>query len=113
MSDGTTRAVRNESVGPYMYTRGDITRDDGYRLVLYGAFNAMGLIGTEYNGIAVLDNNRMQVWCDNIGQQPSGWCYEDSEPRQSTYDLFNRLAMLPTEAFVAEVNTYPRCRYNV
>lgn len=115
MSDGTTRAARHENVGPYMYTRGDVTRADGYRLILYGAYNAMGLIGSEFNGIAVLDNNRMQVWCDNIGGDGTrtGWYRAEDEAPAHLQHLFNYLAMLPHEAFIKAINGESRCRYEV
>ncbi|MFV0512530.1 MAG: hypothetical protein ACK5MY_02670 [Jhaorihella sp.] len=115
MSDGATQAKRHENVGPYMYTRGDFTRSDGYRIVLYGAFNAQGLIGCEYNGVAVLDNNRMEVWCDNIGQTVRGWCYDKEEPGKATVALFEWMKTLSTEEFVEFVNTNrpDRCRYHV
>lgn len=113
MSDGSTIAARHENVGPFMYTRGDHRRDDGYRIVLYGAYNAMGLIGTEYNGIAVLDDNRMQVWCDNICRDNSGWCYESSEPSDAQKLVFENMKKMGTEEFVAFVNAQDRCRYHV
>lgn len=112
MSDGTTIATRNENVGPYMYTRGDHRRDDGYRIVLYGAYNAMGLIGTEYNGIAVLDDNRTEVWCDNICRA-QGWYHESAEPNEAQKLVFDNLKAMPTEEFVAFVNAQERCRYRV
>lgn len=36
------------------------------RFFIYQAYNAMGLIGTENNGIAVVDENLKKVLCDQI-----------------------------------------------
>lgn len=114
MSDGSTTAVRNENVGPYMYTRGDFTRADGYRVVLYGAYNAMGLIGSEDNGIAVLDNNMMRVWCDRIGCNPScGWYQPEAEPSKDQIELFQKMRTMPTNELIRFVNKQDRCRYKV
>lgn len=112
MSDGSTIAARHENVGPFMYTRGDHRRDDGYRIVLYGAYNAMGLIGTEYNGIAVLDDNRMKVWCDNICCA-QGWYSANQEPSKAQQLVFENMKKMGTEEFVAFVNAQDRCRYHV
>lgn len=113
MSDGSTIAKHNENVGPYCYTRGDYRRDDGYRLVLYGAYNANGLIGPEYNGIAVLDDNRQEVWCDNIARADTGWYNSHSTASTFQREVFARLCNLPTPEFVAFVNAQERCRYHV
>ena len=44
-----------------------------FRLLLYGAYNACGLIGSEYNGVAVLDEYARNVVADNIAQESSGY----------------------------------------
>ena len=55
------------SVGQYTMVAKDQSLKFGnrsFRVLLYGAYNAMGLIGTEKNGIAVLDEDRRQVVLD-------------------------------------------------
>lgn len=113
MNDGSKVAKRNGNVGPYMYTRGDHTRADRYRLVLYGAYNAHGLIGSEYNGIAVLDDNRRQVWCDNIGRQPSGWYTPEAEAPAVLVKLFEKMKAMTTDELISFVNSQKHCRYKV
>ena len=56
-----------------------------YRIILYSAYSAFGLIGTEHNGIAVIDMQSRQVILDEFGAIESGmggptptqvWLYE-------------------------------------
>lgn len=41
----------------------------------YGAKNAFGLIGTEYNGVAIVNETTKRVVLDGEAPQPSGWYY--------------------------------------
>lgn len=62
----------------------NVTRTFGkrtFRLVMYRAYNAMGLIGYENNGIAVLDEDRMAVVVDGITPAVSG--YSMPTPQQT------------------------------
>lgn len=64
--------TRLPSVGPYTFVSADVTRGR-YRLVVYGAYNAFGLIGSEKNGIAVLDNEARCVVADELFIADSGY----------------------------------------
>lgn len=65
-------------VGQYMGVFVDKTRQilEGkitLRFVAYRAYNALGLIGSEFNGIAILDETNKSVLTDNLMKQPSGY----------------------------------------
>lgn len=93
-----------KNVGPYMYVTHDHVRDDGYRLLISGAYNAMGLIGPEYNGIVVLDEVEEQLIADNIGRQNSGWYQTNSGPGKNLVALFEELVAASPEDFADRVN---------
>ena len=70
------------SEGPYHYMspahRAQVTfqTPEGPRtfiVLISTAYNAYGLIGSEHNGIVVLDCDRMQVASDQIARELSGW----------------------------------------
>ena len=44
-----------------------------FRFIIYQAYNAFGLIGSEFNGVAILDEDKMQIVCDGIAKQNTGW----------------------------------------
>ena len=59
------------NVGPYTkVVRDSKWTPDGspveIRGIIYGAYNAHGLIGSEYNGIALFDETNLQVITDNV-----------------------------------------------
>lgn len=58
----------SNNVGPYMGVRFDQPAQDGrFRILVYQAYNAMGLIGPEHNGIVVLQEKPTKaVVADNI-----------------------------------------------
>ncbi len=103
----------NPKVGPYMGIQADEvkTLDDGrrFRIILYGAYNAMGLIGSECNGIAILDEDQRLVLCDGIAQMDTGY-FGASQGQRGVHDL---LVGMNDSAFVAFVNTHPRSRYQI
>jgi hypothetical protein len=87
---------------PYEYVQFDASVEAGYRLIVYGAFNA-GIIGSEHNGIALLDNRRKEVVADRVMCETSGW--GGMSIRQS--HMANRLARLMIEdraGFAAVMN---------
>jgi hypothetical protein len=99
------------NLGPYMY----VSRDEQkqfpevgrtFRVILYGAFNAMGLIGTESNGIAVLDDTSRFVVLDEHCKGPAG-CYGHTEAQAAEY---TRIMGLDWEDFRAFVNGNRRTR---
>ncbi len=67
--------------GPYRGIQFDetvtITTPDGtertFRILTYQAFDAHGLIGSECNGILILDEDEKKVVCDEILKQSSGY----------------------------------------
>jgi hypothetical protein len=97
------------SVGQYtMVSRDESVRfgDRSFRVVLYGAYNAMGLIGTEHNGIAVLDEDRRQVVLDGHFRQDSG-AYG---PTRAQAEEWERICRLPAGEFVEFCNSHETSR---
>lgn len=98
-----------KNVGQYTMVSMDKTLDFGgrrFRVVLYGAYNALGLIGTENNGIAVLDEDRLQVVFD-------GHCIQDTGaygPSDRQIVEFERVCALGGEDFVEFCNSHPNSR---
>lgn len=76
-------------IGPYMGVSRDTVKkySNGKKLrfIVYGAYNAMGLIGSECNGIAVLDENEKAVLCDEICSIDSGY-FGPSAAQLALYD---------------------------
>lgn len=104
-------------IGPYEACYGDRHRHFGgdlarFRLFASGAFNANGLIGSEYNGIVVLDEHRLQVVADKLCAQSSGW-YGSQQPYPSTMGALDMLTECSDEEFVDVLMQYGRCRYEV
>lgn len=87
----------------------DRIRDGRFRVILYGAYNALGLIGSEDNGIAVLDNEKMQVLLDRECCESSG--YFGPSAKQTA--RFWHIVHMPEDAFVKFVNGHPRARYTI
>lgn len=94
-------------IGPYM----GVTRDKSlsfkagrkarkFRIVIYGAYNAMGLIGSERNGIAVLDEDNRAVVCDDIARESSGYF----GPSKNQLSLFEELAAMSWPVFRDFIN---------
>ena len=90
-------------LGPYM----GILRDEKrgrYRLALYCAYNAGGLIGSEYNGIVVLDDKDRCVVVDNLAVGEPQW-------RQAA--LIDSLLKCSPEQFAHTINEAPRARFTI
>lgn len=100
-------------VGPYVgVSRDEVkTLTDGrkFRLVLYGAYNAFGLVGSEYNGVVVLDEDNMKVVVDNIARTGSGWY----GPTQEQTAVFEALVAAPDSQFIEFVNEQDNLRYRI
>lgn len=107
----STQSLKN--VGPYTWVSRDVTRTDkgrgSYRLIVYGAFNAYGLIGSEINGIAVLDENEKRVLCDQIAQADSGYFGPSENQLKTLVDLVS----MPWADFARFINDHPRTRYQL
>ena len=98
-----------KSVGPFMGTKDDLKRKVGkraFRIVSYQAYNAMGLIGPESNGVAVLDEDRRTVVTDELCRQDSGYFGVSAEQSE----LARRMAAMPDDEFKAFVSASPRLR---
>lgn len=78
-----------------------------FRVLLYGAYNAMGLIGPEFNGIAVLDEDNKAVVCDCICKEQSGYF----GPSKRQIEEFGRVIKLPWPEFRDLVNKSERPRF--
>ena len=101
-------------VGPYVGVQADIAlsfpgEGRNFRLLLYGAYNAMGLIGSECNGIAVLDEEKVQVLCDEIHKELSGW----GGPSEGQWGTLKEMAKMPWPDFQSFINEHPRHRYEI
>jgi hypothetical protein len=85
------------NVGPFNFVWADKFVSFGkmkFRVVGYCAYNAMGLIGTEYNGIAILSENDKAVVTDNIACATT---YMEPTPLQRA--TFDRIVALPESEF--------------
>jgi hypothetical protein len=102
-----------KNVGPYTWVSRDVTRTDNghgsYRLIIYGAFNAYGLIGSELNGIAVFDENEKRVLCDEIARADSGYFGPSAQQLETLIDLVS----MPWPQFARFMNEHPRTRYQL
>lgn len=97
------------SVGQYTMVSRDETLKFGnrtFRVVLYGAYNAMGLIGTENNGVAVLDEDRNHVVLDEHCPQDTG----SFGPSDEQMAEMARICGLSGGEFVEFCNSHPRSR---
>ena len=103
-------------IGPYM----GVTRDQkisfkagrkarNFRVIIFGAYNACGLIGSEFNGLAVLDEDERAVLCDRIGCESSGYF----GPSQSQLAEFDRVTGLSWPEFREFINSHDRTRYTI
>lgn len=68
--------IDGKQIGAYMGIRRQGTRTVNgttFIVAIYGAYNAMGLVGSEHNGIVVLNDTDKYVVTDKIGCASSGW----------------------------------------
>lgn len=94
-------------VGQYMGVSQDETVGR-YRIMLYAALNCMGLIGSEYNGIAVIADGKSVV-CDQIAMQASGF-YGPETAQLTMWETLVKMAQDKPAAFCKFINDHPRCR---
>lgn len=103
-------------LGPYM----GITRDKtvkfrvgrkarSFRIIIFGAYNAYGLIGPEHNGLAVLDEDNRSVLCDRIAEESSGYF----GPSKRQLECFDNLTAMPWGEFRELINAHDRSRYRI
>ena len=106
--------ICSPSIGPYcgIVVEAFRTFPNGrkFRLLMYRAFSALGLIGSECNGICVLDEDKMAVLADEMEQTDSGY----SVPTKAQMDLFKRMAeSMSWEEFRDLINGSRRHRYTL
>ncbi len=103
-------------IGPYVgvtrdkkisFKAGRKSRD--FRVIIFGAYDAFGLIGSEFNGIAVLDENERSVLCDRISCESSGYF----GPSRAQLAEFDRLIGLDWSEFRSFINGHDRTRYAI
>lgn len=104
--------IFSPSVGPYTGVTTDKIFTCGsqkIRAICYHAFNAHGLIGTEYNGIALLDEDRKQVIVDEVEHAPSSY---DSRLALAWAAKIEELSTMNKPQFRAWLAQQGRVRYD-
>ena len=104
--------ICSPSIGPFCGVTLDKTRKCGgrtYRLLVYRAYNAFGLIGSEFNGIAVLNEEDKNVVTDNIAKCSSGY----DVPTREQIEEYTRLLRCSDKEFRETVNSSSRNRYEI
>lgn len=77
-----------------------------FRVLTYQAYNSMGLIGPEMNGIAICDDDKRQVVCDGLCKQSTGYFGASQEQ----FDRAEAICALEWPAFRDLVNGSPNLR---
>lgn len=102
----------SKKVGPFAGVSADATRTfpngESFRFLVYGAYNAGGLIGPESNGVAILKEDPKSVLVDQLDCATTGY----HGPSAAQNQLFERL-QAPDFTFndlCALVNESPRAR---
>ena len=103
------------NIGRYIGVSYDRTRmfeESGraFRIAVHGAYNALGLIGSEYNGVVIFDNDQQLVLCDKICQIDSGF-YGPSQIQTSIAKYYAEIATW--EEFQSFVNSHSQSRYQL
>jgi hypothetical protein len=92
------------AVGPYVNVSRNATRQvggDEFRVVLYGAYDAMGLVGSECNGIVVMSEPSQVIVTDELAIESTG----SLGPSKAQIEMFDKLMTCPDEEFRKIVNT--------
>jgi hypothetical protein len=114
MSRFGSNGIANK-LGPYMYADGALRKltlkrdgdgDRHFTLLISGAYNAMGLIGSEYNGIVVLDDDHLQVVLDQHMKADSGYY----GPTNKQIDEWERILKMNYDEFIKLCREHPRTR---
>lgn len=102
-----------KQIGPFVGVSAEKILDFGshgkFRVILYGAYNAFGLIGPESNGIAVLDEVKRDVITDEIEKISSGYF----GPGSNQIETFKRILKMNFEEFASLVNNTQRLRREI
>jgi hypothetical protein len=109
----STQGLVAKNLMPYMGVQFDqqVTFSTGegprhFRIFTYQAYNAMGLVGSECNGIAIGDDDKRQIVTDEIAKQGSGYFGAS----QAQFDEAERICAMDWETFMAFINADPRKR---
>lgn len=104
--------IEGKRVGPFMGVQKDQVITFGkrkFRVVLYAAYNAFGLIGSERNGVAVLDENKRAVLLDGEAQIDSGYFGASG----AQFKRFDEVVAMSWGDFRAWVNQHPSKRFDI
>lgn len=77
-------------------------------IAIYGAYNARGLIGPEYNGIVILDNTDKKVLVDGHAPHPGGSGYYGPHP--DTVREWARIIHMDPSELLLFIREHPRSR---
>ncbi|MBQ69661.1 hypothetical protein CL689_06340 [Candidatus Saccharibacteria bacterium] len=84
------------------------------RFISYSAYNAMGLIGTEKNGFAILDEDEKQVLVDEVGRRDGMMGRTPKEfTGKSDQQILDELKSKSWPEMVEFINSSPRARYTL
>lgn len=100
--------MNGKTIHPYVGVTHEFTRGD-YHVFCYSAYNAMGLIGSESNGICVCNVKRKDVVCDEIAKEQTGYF----GPSTQRLEVFEKMRAMEDEEFYRFVNAQRRLRYNI
>lgn len=99
----------SNQIGPYMYGDGNIADLDfggrRFKVVIASARNA-GIIGSEDNGIAILDVDHQNVVLDQHAIASSGY-FGPTDPQKAE---FERIKAMDWSEFTAFIRSHPRYR---
>ena len=79
-------------------------------ILLSGAYNAFGLIGTEMNGIVILNDTHKAVVLDRAYEEISGWYGGYNSPSNRQVAAFETLAGMSDSDLVAWIRDHERYR---
>ncbi len=91
--------------GPFIHSYRTHKRGK-YIVGIADAYNAMGLIGPELNGIFVLDDKEKQVVLDCECPQQSGYF----GPNKAQYDRLSAILLMTDDEFQTFINNHERTR---
>jgi hypothetical protein len=100
----------SNQIGNYMHADGAVRRrtvgDTDYLIGIAGAYNAFGLIGSEHNGIFVLDDSNKRVVLDRDTEISSGYY----GPSQAQWDRLKEFMTCAPKDFINLISNHERSR---
>jgi len=97
--------MNENQIGPFMGVEFDEIVSHGdraFRVITYSAYNAMGLIGTEYNGVAILDENDKTCLAKNIEARS----FSNGEVTDKQNKIAEEITSLSAPVFYAALDTW-------